>query len=475
MATFEIANLYIYRLRYVIGYGLVGMLLVGLLIFAGLFLPGGLSLEEMTAVIKSDTITLTNFSSFAIQNLPYHLLQSISIDVFGVSNFSIKLPSLILGLFSALGIIFLMGRWFKRNIAVLGSLIAISSSQFLFVAQSGTPGILYIFWPVMLLLLGTLVTRGKRLRFLWKILFFAAAALSLYTPLSVYPLIAILLAVIFHPHLRNIVRNLSKPHLVLAIIFSVIVLSPLVWGVVRDPSLGLALLGIPPDFPNLITNIVTLGKQYVGFWKPSTTTLMTPVFGLGSVLLILYGLYHLIKTREATQSYLVIAWLLCLIPVLIINPDFTSVMFIPLVLLLTAGLHRLVSYWYRLFPRNPYARFAGLVPLVILVLALISSGVERYAYGYYYSPQTAQNFSRDLTLLPKNTAGLIVSDSERPFYSVVAGHRDGIQVLEAPAGDAFTVTRAAKHSFEGYAIDRIVTSYSSSDSDRFYIYKKISE
>ncbi len=48
-------------------------------------------------------------------------------------------------------------------------------------------------------------------------------------------------------------------------------------------------------------------------------------------------------------------------PVILINPIFTSVTFVPIVLLLAAGLTSLIGYWYRLFPRNPYARVAGLI------------------------------------------------------------------------------------------------------------------
>src|SRR5690606_27474244 len=122
------------------------------------------------------------------------------------------------------------------------------------------------------------------------------------------------------------------------------------YGMITNPILSLALLGIPDVLPDFINNAETLLRQYLFFWEPSTTTLMTPVFGLGSILLILYGLYHIFKTRETTQSYLIITWLVCLIPVLIINPSFTSVTFLPLLLLLATGLDQLITYWYRLFP-----------------------------------------------------------------------------------------------------------------------------
>ena len=81
-------------------------------------------------------------------------------EVFGINTFTIKLPSLILGLLSAGGLILLLRRWFTLNVAVLTSLIAIATGQFLFIAQLGAPSIMYIFWPVAILLLGTQITRG---------------------------------------------------------------------------------------------------------------------------------------------------------------------------------------------------------------------------------------------------------------------------------------------------------------------------
>jgi len=469
----DFTSFYIYRFRYWIGYSFVGLLLISLLVFAGLYSPGGVSMLERDAIIKTASISLTDLNSFAVTNLPYHLLQSASINLFGVNDFSIKLPSLILAFISAIGLILLLRRWFNPNIAVLASVIAISTGQFLFIAQNGTPSILYVLWAVLLLLLGTLVAKHVKYSTLWKILFFVVAALSLYTPLSIYALVALAVAAVLHPHLRFILRQLSKPRLLIGFLLGVIITLPLIIGVVRNPELGLAILGVPSTFPDILANIVILAEQYFGFALQSTTGLMTPVFGLGSMLIIGFGVYKLIRTRESTQSYLIIIWLACLIPVLIFNPNFTSVTFLPLVLLLATGLGSLLGYWYRLFPFNPYARLAGLLPLVILVGVLILSGLERYVYGYHYDPYTVSNFSQDLRLLPDDTKNLVVTADQLPFYSVVASYNDDLSVATTPPPNGiFTATREAKNTFSNVTIEEIITSSTTENSDRFYIYKR---
>lgn len=475
MAARDFSRYFLYRWRYVIGYSLIGLLLAGLLVFAGLYLPGGLSDAETRSVVRSAAISFNDPSTLAITNLPYYLLQAGIFAVFGVSIFTIKLPSLLLALASAIGFILLLRRWFKPNIAVLASLIAISTGQFLFIAQSGTPSVLYIFWPVALLLLGTQITRVKNRRLLWKLLFAITAALSLYTPLSIYPLIAIGLAVIFHPHLRNVLRRMKPVRLVIVSMAFAVLVAPMVWFMVTTPSLGVALLGIPTQWPpDLLANANTVLRQYFLFWKPSDTEIMTPVFGLGSVLLITLGLYRLVRTRETTRSYLIIFWIVCLTPVLLLNPSFTSVTFLPSMLMLAAGLTSLISYWYRLFPLNPYARILGLIPITILVGALIITGLLRYGYGYHYSPQVANLFSRDITFIPKNTTHFLVGSNEAAFYKAYAKYHPALIIETVPSQSTFLATRQAKDEIKDtVTITRIITNGQSSQADRLYVMQRL--
>lgn len=476
MATRDFSNYFLYRWRYVIGYSLIGIILAGMLLFAGLYVPGGLSADEMASVARSASLSLSDPTTLAVPNLPYYAFQSAILSIFGISIFTIKLPSLILGLVSTIGFILLLRRWFKPSIAVLATLIAISTGQFLFIVQSGTPSVMYIFWPVVLLLLGTQVTRAKRFNLLWKILFVLSAALSLYTPLGIYPLFAVFLAVVLHPHLRNVIRRLSKPRLVIVGILFLLLVAPLAWLISINPALGKTLLiGIPPTWPpDLGANTVTILSQYF-FWAPSSTEVMTPVYGFGTALLIGLGLYRLIRTRETTRSYLIIFWLICLIPVLLLNPTFTSVTFVPSMLMLAAGLTSLIGYWYRLFPFNPYARIAGLIPIIILVAGLMATGLTRYVYGYQYNPQVAPLFTNDLRLLPAATDQLVVGKDEVAFYQAVNRYKGGLDVVTKPTADTIVVTAEARGSITGYKTERITTNGRSDNGARFFTLSRITE
>lgn len=472
MGKLKISSFLIYRWRYWLGYGLVALALIGALVFAGLYLPGGISGSEMQSVVKSDAVTKANIANVGITNLPYHLLQKASIVIFGISDFTIKLPSLILAFLSAIGLIALLRIWFRPNVAVLSSLIAITTGQFLFIAQDGTPGILYLFWPVWLLLLASLIAYRAKYHSIMKITFFIMVALSLYTPLSIYVLIALGTAIILHPHLRFVIKHLSKVKLAVGVVVAAIIVTPLVWGIIASPKLGLTLIGIPDSWLSFKDMAIQFGNQYFGFAWPDGLTLMTPMFALGSMLLIGIGALRIFRSHSRAQSYIIISWSLCLLPFVFINPSLTSIVFLPMVLLLATGLDGILAFWYRLFPLNPYARIGGLVPIVVLVGALVLTGLDRYVYGYHYDPRIVPSFSTDLKLMPSETKNLVVSNDQLAFYSVASKHlhRD-INVGVTPHGQEFTATRDAKGVYPNYSIDKIITSSYANESDRFYVYK----
>src|SRR5690348_8532034 len=101
-----ITDYWLYQKRFIIGYTLMALTIIGLLFVAGVFIPGGLSKPEMDSVVASDaaSISFESFKPESVIDLPYHLLQHASISLFGVSNLSIKLPSLVLGALSSFGV-----------------------------------------------------------------------------------------------------------------------------------------------------------------------------------------------------------------------------------------------------------------------------------------------------------------------------------------------------------------------------------
>ena len=107
------ADYILYKYRYVLSYFCIAVILVAVLWIGVLYTPGGLREQEIKSVSQASMLSRQTLEPSMVVNLPYYLLQRLSIFVFGVSEFSIKLPSIALGTLTMLGIFMLIRAWFK--------------------------------------------------------------------------------------------------------------------------------------------------------------------------------------------------------------------------------------------------------------------------------------------------------------------------------------------------------------------------
>jgi Dolichyl-phosphate-mannose-protein mannosyltransferase len=493
MGKLEPSDFYFYRWRYYIGYGLIIALLAVFLIFVGQNVPGALSNQEMQSVVHAANLNLGHLDTFTVLNAPYYSLQKLSLYFLGISPLGVKLPSLILAFATAVGAALLLRRWFTPNVAILATLLLTTTMEFLYLAQSGTPDIMYMLWSVWLLLAATQVTNKEATRpNLWRVIFFILAGLSLYTPLSLYLLIAIISAALLHPHVRFVVKQIPLHMYTILLLIMGVCAVPLGYLISQRPMLLLELLGKPAAWPpDIIHNAWQLIHQYFDFLNAATDPLATPVFGPGLFIIMVLGAWQLAKTSYNARSYTLAAWLILLLPVVLINPAYSSITFVPTLLLIASGIFLLLRSWYGLFPRNPYARVVGLLPLVVLVSGLVLSGIDRYVYGYQYDPIIARHFSRDSQLLTKQLAltkdpvSVVATPDEVDFYRVVTARAakdnhtsvvvstDPRQYFDQTA--TVIVSHGARANYSGQAPLDIITTSAANDSDRFYIYKNTSK
>ena len=92
----KLADSAVYRWRYWLGYMALIVLFCAAITAASLYAPGGVTEAEIEALGTTNAISPTNLDSFAQANLPFPLLQRGLFDLFGVTIYTIKLPSLIL-------------------------------------------------------------------------------------------------------------------------------------------------------------------------------------------------------------------------------------------------------------------------------------------------------------------------------------------------------------------------------------------
>ncbi|HEY0965554.1 MAG TPA: glycosyltransferase family 39 protein [Candidatus Saccharimonadales bacterium] len=489
MGKLNVTDFYLYRWRYILGVMILVGALIGVLAVAGFYVPGGLAAPEIESAsnsIHTPPTVLNGSNSDSILHLPYHVLQKLSIQLLGVNELAVKLPSLLMAGTSILFIYGVVRLWFRRNVAIITSTIAVTSAQFLLLAQLGTPAISYIFWSAAVLFSTSMLAYSEKYRTVWMITTSIVAALSLYAPLGIYLLLALFLTSLFHPHARFIV--FSQPKLLLIVCTALFGLTamPLILSIINRPNLLLDIIGITTTTTPTLESISSSVTPYVAFYAPSGGLMLQPVYGLATLLLVILGAVRLFSAKYTAKSYIISIVFLLVFVGIITKALPSAYTFIPAMLLVAFGINYLISSWYRLFPLNPYARVAGLLPLAVLVVGVSFTEFDRYVYTYHYTPISREAFTKDLHLLDQliqknigNRITILVDHTQKPFYTDYVSRlreQGKISVVDKPAVAKVKAENEiiiAANNFKSQVIEPsfIAVTSQSNDAARFYLYK----
>ena len=489
-----ISKLFLYRHRFVLGYLFLSIIFGFALLYLPTITPNGLSEAEMESVVTSMNTDKSTVISGNIIDLPYHMLQKVSVLLFGLNIYGIKLPSIIIG--GLLGILFilLLNRWFKNNVAVMASVLAVLSSNFLYIAGSGTPLIMMVFWPTLLFWLGSKIQGENKPKPLYCFIFAFALLLSLFTPYMVFLAVFIVLYTLFHPHLRFTITHLPKIPLTISTIIVLGASAMLIINETKNPD-TLRTLAFMKDFSwtHYFENIKT---AFIPFFKWSgmvESTFLAPLVGLASLALAVTGLISTYKGFFASRNS--IATYLIVFTVIIsgFNPNAAILLILPLAILIAHGFRYILNQWYGLFPENPYARIFGILPIAIFLIIMITSDISHFVFGYRYNPAVANQFSNDLRLIrdniEENSVLVVQSDLEYDFYKIFEKE----PILNIMNQKKIAVTKefptlifdhlATLGRYENdidlensikledrYTLTRIITNSKSENSDRIYLY-----
>lgn len=420
----------LYRARFAVVYLMLAAIAVGLLSMYLNTVPPGLGPGEQQSVVTSGSVSFTQPPN-DILDLPYHALQKLSVQLLGVTPLGVRLPSLAFGALTVLCVVLVLRRWFKPNVAAAAGLIFITSAWFLSFARLGTPEIMVVFWTSVLMLTATYVSQETKAWKWWRVAFAMSAALSLYTPFMAYLFVAVALATFAQPHLRYLLRESSSGNVVIGGFFFAILLVPLGWGIYHNPGVIRDLLAVPSSLPDPIQfskDLIHAASNLINPYNNTTTELITPALGIVTITLLLIGGSRLLRDFHSIRAHLLLIWAALLVPIVAFNPTHLAVLLLPAELVIAIGLNQIIRYWYRLFPRNPYARFFGLVPLVILVFSIVQFNYQRYTFGMLYSEQAGRTFNQSPFLaqaeLNKAQKGkpvtLVVDGASKPLYDLMA-------------------------------------------------------
>ena len=435
--------------------------------------PAGLSAQEMESAVSSHAISWDTVTSGKIIDLPYHFLQKASISIFGLTAYAIKLPSIIFGLILGVLLILLLNRWFKNNVAIVGSVLTVLSAPFLFLAGNGTPLIMIVFWPTLLLLLGSKIN-GKALQ--------KAFYSFLFTPYMIYFAVFSVIYALAHPHLRFMIKSLPKIPFVLATLIVLGTIGLMGYELIKYPNTLMQLLFMDNfNWGTYLSNIRD-GFLPIFSWNGNIQSVfLSPMIGLASIALALTGLFSTAKGFFASRNSIATVFIVFTIAITGFNPEAAVLIILPFAILTAHGIRYILEKWYGLFPENPYARIFGLIPITGFLAVIIIASFSHYTFGYRYNPVVANEFTDDLALIYENVepgSHILIQGGtlEYDFYQILQHQGKYIVSSNTPASDEKTdikkiATLGKWPAKLPYELKRIATSSKSTNSDRIYLYE----
>lgn len=473
MKKITISKLFLYRYRFVIGYVILGLAFVALLVGLPMLAQEGLSETEIQSATNSYYLGRDGILNGDLVDLPYRVLQKYSIRFLGLTPYAIKLPSIIIGLLLGFLLILLLNRWFKSNVSLLASCLIVLSTPFLFLAGSGTPLIMLVFWPTLLLWLGSKIQGEKRPKPLYSFAFAVVMLLSIFTPYMIYFAIFCVLFVLFQPHLRFIVKNLPKLPFVLVILLMIGGFVALGINIYNHPDTVRELLFSSTFQAGDFFNNIWAGLAPVFSWHSRLESVfLSPLISLPILALALIGLFSTTKGFFASRNSIASVLLVFCLIITGFNPDAVIFVILPFSILVAHGIKYLLEKWYGLFPENPYARISALLPLTVLFGLMIFPALLQYIYGYRYNPSVATQFNYDLGVVRENlTEGKLLVKDNYNFYKILE-ESTNIEVVDELGKDTkeIAILRPEDKVVKNYKLTQIITSQMRDNSDIIYLY-----
>lgn len=470
-------SLFLYCYRFHVGFILLALAYIALLFGLPLLAPNGLSESEMASAAHSYDLQPDSVLKGDIVNLPYRTLQKLSIMLFGLNIYSVKLPSIVIGLILGLLLILLLNRWFKTNVALLASILAILSASFLFLAGSGTPLIMLVFWPTLLLWLGSKIQGVTKPKPLYCFVFAFALLASIFTPHLIYLAAFIVLFALLHPHLRFTIKTLPTVPLILTLFIILMGLAALVVAAFVNPAIIPELLLAPGlTFGGFIENVKVAFLPLFSWNTTLESQFLSPFVGLASIALAAIGLLSTTKGFFASRNSIASCLIVFTIFLAGLNPESAILILLPLSILIAHGLRYILDKWYTLFPDNPYARISGVLPIGAFMGIMIYGGITHFLYGYRYVPMVADEFNNDVTLIQENltqgeTLYVINDEISYNFLKILQESHTFTVENQIPAPDQLPTKYATLgHQNIPGELNTIITSPKSDNSDRIYMY-----
>lgn len=371
------------------GYATSLSILLALLLYRlGSLLPAFGPSEQSSINMARSLEVIFNNPLFA----PHTILQYLVLKSGHFGYLAMRLPSVLLAVAAAGLFFYIVSKWFNFRVAIITSILFVTSSWFLQVARSATPdvtmlGLLaplaYAVWlpkyrrPLVALIVGAIVLVS-----------------SLYIPGFIW--FAICGLVWQRKSLLKVWRDARIPA-ILILCGCLIALTPLIIRVSTSTSLLESYLGLPERVMDAVKElpkqlaIIPLRLGLMGPLNPEINLGRLPLLDFFTAVLAIIGAYSYATYYKLRRSRLILA-VLALGSILVALQGMVSItILLPFVYLLVAGgINFMIEQWFMVFPYNPFARNLATVLISVAIVAAGFFHLNRYFIAWPQSPATKE-------------------------------------------------------------------------------------
>ena len=374
------------------------LIFIGVTLIVGFIL--GFRLGNLTPGVSNAEVNYVNSISSGKEIIkhPVYIIHKIPVYIlFKLGAKNIQDYRTVSALFAGLAVVslfFVLREWYTNRIAVLGSLLFLTSAWTLHTARLATPEASYLLlvpllWAFVWLYFTT---------FLKSALLVVSFLCSLCFYIPGFGLLLIGAAIWKH---KIFWKELKKVPLWFRLICGAIVITglvPLLWASSASPTDLLLTMGLPDKFPmishvfNNLTHIPTNLFIY-GPADPVRWLGKIPILDVFSTTMLIFGLYsiryHLIQTKIQILLYssLVSAVLISLgglVTITVIMPA--------IYILIAGGVAFILQQWRTVFPKNPIANTFATSMISAIVLLVSFYHINHYFIAWPQTPATKAAF-----------------------------------------------------------------------------------
>lgn len=335
------------------------------------------------------------FTSFRDDKHPIHIYLTVPlVKIFGLSDFTARLPGALVGTLSVVIVFYLARILFKSDLTALFSALFLAISPY---HMHFSRGLWEIDFALFFLMLGLLLfymgLQKKNGLVILSYLSFGFSILSYHSSKIIVPSIVFILTIFYFKDLKKLSINFYIALLIFLVFIILLITDPRLLGFARakqtqfskeiiektqlfqktkNPTLGLAEIA----FNQYLTHFTTEYLFIKGDQGPRNSVKTFGQFYKIDVLFLLVGLFYLLKMRSRV-TLVILSWLL-LSPIpssLVVGaPNATRALFMmgSLHLIAALGAGQFIK-WFR-----------GKIKYPVLVIVLILLSIEAYSYVNYY-------------------------------------------------------------------------------------------